>query len=517
MHAEPSAAPKPKIESPSQSITRVGFGTIAILFLFSAIAVSVHGYHPFIEDAEIYVPGIKKLLNPALYPYNQGFFASHAKLTLFPNLIAGSVRLTHLPLEWVLLAWHVACIFSLLLACWKLGRLCFGSARAGWGSALLVASLLTIPVAGTALYIMDQYLNTRSFSTAAAVWIVLATAQRKYLHASIWVFLTVFLHPLMAVFGAAFAGLLIWQQHRRSVQTAGATAMMFLPTAMFPPVSGAYRQVLDGHSYFFLLRWHWYEWLGIAGPLAILWFLGRAARQTRLAIVEGLCRTTVTFGLLFSVAALLLSIPPQSARFAELQPMRSLHLVFILLFVISGGWLAEWAFTSTRNLRLSLFAALALLNGGMLYAQRQLFRATPHLEFPGRNSTNAWVEAFTWIRDDTPVDAYFALDPDHMRLPGEDQHGFRAIAERSMLADRVKDSGAVSMFPALAETWSEQVQSQAGWTRFRRADFELLRSRYGVDWLVLQQPGVAGLECPYSNPTVLVCRIPLAPGKMESQ
>ena len=127
------------------------------------------------------------------------------------------------------------------------------------------------------------------------------------------------------------------------------------------------------------------------------------------------------------------------------------------------------------------------------------------------------MDAFVWIREHTPSDAYFALDPDHMRLPGEDQHGFRAIAERSMLADRVKDSGAVSMFPALAETWSEQVQSQAGWTRFRRADFELLRSRYGVDWVVLQQPGIAGLECPYSNSTVLVCRVPPAPGKIESQ
>jgi len=29
----------------------------------------------------------------------------------------------------------------------------------------------------------------------------------------------------------------------------------------------------------------------------------------------------------------------------------------------------------------------------------------------------------------------------------DDQHGFRAIAERSRLADAVKDSGAATMFP----------------------------------------------------------------------
>ena len=214
MHAEPSAAPRPKITPPSKSPARADLQTIILLFLVAVAAVLVHGYHAFVEDAEIYVPGIKKLLNPALYPYNDIFFASHARLTFFPNLIAGLVRLTHFPLEWVLLTCHLAGIFSLLLACWNLGRLCFGSARAGWGSALLVASLLTIPVAGTALYVMDQYLNTRSFSTAAVVWIMLAAARRKYLHALLWVVITALAHPLMAVFAGVYGALLVWQLPR---------------------------------------------------------------------------------------------------------------------------------------------------------------------------------------------------------------------------------------------------------------------------------------------------------------
>ena len=53
-----------------------------LLAAASAGAILVHGYHPFVEDAEIYVPGIKQALHPALYPYNAAFFASHAHLTL---------------------------------------------------------------------------------------------------------------------------------------------------------------------------------------------------------------------------------------------------------------------------------------------------------------------------------------------------------------------------------------------------------------------------------------------------
>ena len=94
-----------------------------------------------------------------------------------------------------------------------------------------------------------------------------------------------------------------------------------------------------------------------------------------------------------------------------------------------------------------------------------------------------------------------------MQLPDEDQHGFRAISQRSLLADNVKDSGAVSMFPALAETWKQQVDAQRGWKGFQLADFQKLKTIYGVDWVVLEQPGVDGLACPYGNWRVRVCKI----------
>lgn len=515
MHVESPRLPKDSVleTTPTKPTVAVPTkaGTLTILFFLTAAAVLVHGYHPFVEDAEIYVPGIKKLLNPGLYPFNDGFFASHARLTLFPNLMAWSARITHLPLEWVLLAWHFFCIFLLLAGCWKLGRLCFGSTRAAWGSAALVASLLTIPVAGTALYIMDQYVNPRSFSTAAGLWIVMAVVRRKYLQAAMWIVLLALIHPLMAMFGLAYAVLLVGG--RRMQRSLRPYALALFPLALFPPVTPAYRQVLDSHSYFFLLRWAWYEWLGILGPLLLLWWFGRIANRRKLVLVERLCFTGIVFGLIFLVIGLVITIPPQFARLAELQPMRSLLLIYVLLFVIAGGLLAE----QVLKAKLWRWLVFVPVGAGMFYAQRQLFPATPHLEWPGRRTGNQWVQAFLWIRGNTPGNAYFVLDPEHMRLAGEDQHGFRAIAERSMLADRVKDSGAVTMFPALAQTWLEQVNSQQGWKDFGAEDFGRLHQQFGVDWVVLQQPGVAGMDCPYRNDAVLVCRITATPQTLGTQ
>jgi hypothetical protein len=71
----------------------------------------------------------------------------------------------------------------------------------------------------------------------------------------------------------------------------------------------------------------------------------------------------------------------------------------------------------------------------------------------------------------------------------------------------VKDKGASTMFPPLSVKWLEQVQDQKNWKQFQKEDFERLRQKYGVSWVVIEQPGNPGLACPYQNAAVMVCRI----------
>ena len=92
-------------------------------------------------------------------------------------------------------------------------------------------------------------------------------------------------------------------------------------------------------------------------------------------------------------------------------------------------------------------------------------------------------------------------------IAGEDEIGFRCLSERSRLADGVKDNGVVSMFPPLAEPWWAQVQDQMPWENFRSQDFMRLKEKYGVSWIVVRQPGIAGIGCEYQNSAVRVCRL----------
>ena len=464
-------------------------------------AFFLDGYHPGVEDAEIYLPGILKRLHPALFPYNSEFFESHAHMTLFPQLIAGSLRPFHVPVGIGMLAWQLLCIFLFLLASWRIAKLCFRHEYAVWCAVTLIGSLLRLSAAGTGLYVMDEYLTPRSFSTPAALFAVSEAMEGNYVRAGIWAAGICVIHPLMAVFVTAFVGLLFLFQRREKVSMP-ALAALALP--LFPQVTPAYREVLQTRPYFFLTIWAGYEWLGLLAPFAILAWMAWLGRRKGLHRLRLLSIALIAFEAIFFAIALVVSLPGRFENLAELQPMRCLHLLYVLMFILGGGLLGTYVLRDRTWRWAILFVPLWC---GIVVAQRATFPASAYVEWPGARSRNAWVQAFDWIRTNTPENAYFAMDPNTMQLPDEDEHGFRAIAQRSLLADNVKDSGAVSMFPALAEKWKEQVTAQRGWTEFRLEDFQRLRARYSISWIVLEQPGIEGLACPYANWRVRVCRI----------
>jgi hypothetical protein len=184
--------------------------------------------------------------------------------------------------------------------------------------------------------------------------------------------------------------------------------------------------------------------------------------------------------------------------------MRYLHLLYLIFIILSGGLLGQ-KFPGARWTRWTVvFIPLA---GAMFFAQRQTYPASAHIEWPGSVSVNPWVQAFAWIRNQSPPDAYFAAGPDYMRRPRNDYHSFRALAERSVLADLAKDSAVATQVPRLAPRWQEEVESQEEWEHFGLTDFQRLKSRFGVEWVLVERPGGEGLACPYENAELRVCRL----------
>ncbi len=486
-------------------------------------AFLIHGYHPWSEDAEIYLPGIEKALNPHLFPVGAEYFQLHAHMTWFPQLIAGTVRLTHLPLSAVLLLWQSASFFLFLTACWQLLGKLFPGRHARWAGVALITALFTLPIAGTALYLMDPFLNPRNVIAFAQVYAVLRVIERRYLQAGLFLAFSFSIHPFMSAFAGSFCLLLFaldrWPSRLRNraaieapVEEAVEVAVLAAPvvpvngspfSTLFDSPTEAYDQVAASHAYQFFNRWAWFEIFGAIAPVFLLYWFSRIARSRGWRSLQVLSVALALYGAIYCAAGLIISIPRRFEILALLQPMRSLYLLYVLMLLIAGGLIGEYLLRNRAWRWLALFLPLSC---GMAYAQRSLYPQSAHVELPGVAFRNPWQAAFQWIRVHTPEDAVFAIDPEYMRQ--DDQNGFRAIAQRSHLADSVKDSGVVEMFPVLGERWLAERNAQQGIDRFTPQQFQHLKDQYQVTWAVLHQDSTALADCPYKNAAVKVCRLP---------
>jgi hypothetical protein len=483
------------------------------LGLLTAVAVAIHGYHLGVEDAEIYVPAAKKLLHPELYPYATEFFQSHERLSLFSPILAWSARLTHLSMDWTIFLWYIATTFAMLASCWSLVSACFSSARARWCSLLVITAVLTMPATNTGLLLMDPYLTARSFSTPLTLLALTWMLTRCYVRATAAILLTAAIHPQMAAYLIFLAGVL-WLAERFSSHTKRDSRTMTAAAAILPvgfqfvPAQDPYREALYARDFFFLSNWTWYHWIGMLAPLALLaWFSKTTLRGTTLAF-RRLSLAAIPFGLISIAIAAVISSSHGMDMFARLQPLRCFHLITLIFVLLLAGVVGEYAARSRKWVLPVIFFPLAC---GMFLLSWQTYPNSPHIDWPWlRTSSNPWVNALLWVRENTPTNAVFAVDSRYFKDNGVDEQGFRAISERSALADYFKDSGVAAIFPNLAVEWKQMSDATYGLNQFSVWDFERLARRYPVTWTVIRGPAPNGMACPYQQRGYVVCKIPRA-------
>lgn len=478
---------------------------LASLPLTLAILMA-HGYHPLADDGAIYVSGIKKLLQPGLYRTDGVFVTSHMRFSVFSHLFAGAVQYSHATLPVVLFISHLASIFLFLLGCSAVAEKLFLSAASRWGAVLLAAACFTLPVAGTALFLMDPYVTARSFSTPLSLFALAATLAESWWMAALWIVLAGLLHPLMAAFTGLFLIAVILASRRMWRSLAASCAAAFLLSAgIFLSRRGAmaapaYREAVLSRTYFFLSRWEWYEYLGIVLPLILL--LIAAWRLRGRGPVGSLCIAATAYGGCALLVALCFVHSGGSFLLARLQPLRAFHILYAVGVLLLGGF-AGWL-TRRRVWAAGLLYTVSLC--AMAAGQRLTYRSSQPVEWPGSSPRNPWQQAFLWIRANTPPDAIFAVDSAYIEAPGEDAQSFRANSERSVLADWYKDGGVAAMFPEAQEPWLRQMRATAGLNQATDAEREARTRPFGVSWILLPAQARTDLTCPYVNQAVRVCR-----------
>jgi hypothetical protein len=521
-----------------------GFAVVLVTAL-TFFAFLVHGYHPYAEDGGVYVPEIKRLLDPALYPRGSEFVVGHLRYSLFAPAMAWLVRESHWSVEMVLLLAYLASFWLTMVAAWLLAARCFRSREARGGAVALLAVWMTMPIAGTSLMLMDPYVTARSISTPCALLALVGALEfmqprfpigeeygwRGLVLGCVALVAAAMMHLLMgayAVGAVLLLGAVLWRS--RVVRMWGAVGLSLTAVAMaaglqlsMPPESGTYQRVVLTRGYWFLSQWRWYEWIGLIAPLVILSIVAVGRRRDGDVARVALARMACMAGLsAMTVAMLFARIGMATHLVARMQPLRIFQVVYVVMILLLGGALAEYVLRRRPRRWVMVFSLLA---GVMVFAERRTFPASPHLELPralelprvlawgareeaSTNSGNKFEQAFVWISRHTPRDAVFALDARYITEPGEDAQGFRAIAERSVLPDYSKDGGVVTNEPELAGAWMRGQIAQAGLNEESDARRVAALESLGVTWVVLERSAKTEFVCEFTNDAVKVCRLP---------
>ena len=193
--------------------------------------------------------------------------------------------------------------------------------------------------------------------------------------------------------------------------------------------------------------------------------------------------------------------------FVRLQPLRSYDLIYLIFVLLLGGVAGEFLCESPL---VGGSGPVLLPWPWACTRQRDGAIRTAHkLSCPRPPASNPWVNTLFWIRSNTPADAVFAVDSRYFKDPVVDLHGFRAISERSELADYYKDGGVVSLFPGLAVKWKDMSGATYGLNHFSIERFRRLKLEYPpVTWTVIHGLAPAGMDCPYQQGGFSVCRMP---------
>ncbi len=471
------------------------------------LAFVIHGYHPFAQDASIYVAGIERQLHRSLFIKDATLLDAHGRLSGFPFLMGGAVRLLHLPLDVFLFLAYVLSILAFLTGCFLVATQVFSSRCAAWSAIFLAGCCLTLPAAGTSVLLMDPYVTARSITTPLSLFALLAYFKRSWMQFVVCFVIMFAVHPLMGLYFGCFMGTFAIMEHHGE-RAAGALCILGVLFAgavhhvgTEASTGDAYREAVLSRPYYFLSGWHWYEIVGLVAPLMLM--LIASSRSSRGSLAGRLCSTCVFLGTTAMLISLCLVHPENLNLLVRLQVLRIFHTIYMIGVILAGGYLASCFWDSQRW----IVVTTCLLAGiGFFLGSVASYPSDPHYQFVVEDEVTPYGQALVWIRGNTPANAHFAIDPDLQKRVNQDEVGFRVVTERSIVTD-TKDEGLASLFPAIAAEWQRRRDSERGLDRASDLDRTTHLLRYGVDWLVLSADATTSFPCPYRNAVLAVCRM----------
>jgi hypothetical protein len=319
---------------------------IVAALVLTPFALVAHSYKYVNDDQILYIPFLRRKMEPSLYPGDYFFDQAQAGISLFEDVLVWPVRF--LGIEWTMLLGYILAQALILLCLYYLAKR-LTSRRAAYLA--MVLFILPVSIGGTFVRTYDNYFNPRTFALPLGLLTLIALWDRRPWWAAGLASLHLLLHPLSGLHSVLVALLLLaWWALKgliplRSVIGAGGLLLGTVGVLVWGTggsealwLDPAWRDVLWRRTpYVFLGSWKIADWisLGLYLLLGIIGWVSRPRRPRTTQLCLAVLAVVLGSTLVVAVGAGWLGLAP----LAQLQLARSWRLV-IVLAIIFGADLA---------------------------------------------------------------------------------------------------------------------------------------------------------------------------------
>ena len=455
-----------------------------LLFVLLATA-NAAGYRYGVSDQAFYIPAVVRALEPTAFPRDAALIDSQARLLVADEVIAGIIRTTGIPIDWLFLAGYLLSLLLIWMAIMLIGRQLYASA---WLTVALAAAFtLRHRIPRTSANSFEGYFHPRMLAFGFGALAVAALLRRRYWPAVALVGAAAVVHVTTALWFAVLIGVALVYLDRRFRRVAIAVVpVSALLIVVWAAVSGRLLDALAimdstwlaavaSKDSLFAQDWPLWAWTMNLSFIGIAWAAHAARRRRGIDSPE---ERALVWGATALVALFLLTLPlvvDKAALPVQLQISRVFWLVdFVALICVIGLARRE---RTARTLAAALLA-VACLRGAYIMTIERPERSLFAVHLPA----GEWEEAAAWLKS-RPSDTHVLADPGHAWKYGT---SLRVTAERDVLLEESKDSAIAIYSRDVAGRFVERSAALANFELLTAERALDLARRYDLDYLVTE-------------------------------
>jgi hypothetical protein len=421
-----------------------------------------------------------RALQPAAFPRDASLIDSQGRLMLSDETIAGIVRITGIPLEYLFLAAYLLSLLVIWIAVATIGRRLFASP---WLTVAFAAAMtLRHRIPRTTANSIEPYFHPRMLAFGVGALAIAAVLRRRFWPAIVLVAISGLIHVTTGLWFAVMLGVAMAYLDpnlRRLAMAGAAAAAVFIVWAgaagplrsSFVTMDPPWLEVVAGKD-LFAAEWPVWAWVSNLGLIVIAWaaYRWKENRPELGAVIWGAAALVGVFLVTFPVVRAKLAFPVQ------LQISRVFWLVdFVALICLIGLVRRE---RTARALAATL-VAVTLIRGVYVMAVEHPDRSLFAVHLPASD----WDDALRWIRAQS-IDAHVLADPGHAWKYGT---SVRVAAERDVFLEEVKDSAVAIYSREVAVRFLERVRASLDFDQMTADRARDLAARYDLDYLVFEK------------------------------